>query len=119
MQLIFLPITHAAPVDPKAAIEISLPVKKHLGLDDARSWIVIAEGNEFVWPGYDLRKAPKTDGYEFGFLPPRLFNQVRDAFVRFHKVGQTKQRPAREGLRCMIHPMTSVAARLVAVLNLA
>jgi hypothetical protein len=50
-----------------------------------------------VWPGYDLRKAPKADSYEFGFLPPRLFNQVRDAFVAFHdafvafhKAGQTK-----------------------------
>jgi hypothetical protein len=55
-----------------------------------RSWIVIAEGNEFMWPGYDLRKVPRTDSYEFGFLPPRLFNQVRDAFVAFHKAGQTK-----------------------------
>jgi hypothetical protein len=85
-----LPVTHSAPTDPKAAVEIPLPVKKHLGLDDARSWIVVAEGNEFVWPGYDLRKAPKTDRYEFGFLPPRLFNQVRDAFVAFHKGGQAK-----------------------------
>jgi len=32
----------------------------------------------------------KTDIYEFGFLPPRLFNQVRDGFVAFHKAGQTK-----------------------------
>jgi hypothetical protein len=72
------------------AVEIPLPVKKHLGLDDARSWIVIAEGNEFVWPGYDLRKVAKTDSYEFGFLPPRFFNQVRDAFVAFHKAGQGK-----------------------------
>lgn len=85
-----LPITHTAPVDPRSAIEIPLPVKKHLGLDDARSWIVIAEGNEFMWPGYDLRKVPRTDSYEFGFLPPRLFNHVRDAFVAFHKAGQTK-----------------------------
>jgi hypothetical protein len=54
-----LPITHSAPLDPKSAIEIPTPVKKHLGLDDARSWIVVAEGNEFLWPGYDLRKAPK------------------------------------------------------------
>lgn len=85
-----LPITHSAPTDPKAAVEIPLAVKKHLGLDDARSWIVVAEGNEFVWPGYDLRKAPKTDRYDFGFLPPRLFNQVRDASVAFHKGGQAK-----------------------------
>jgi hypothetical protein len=40
--------------------------------------------------GRDLRKVPRTDSYEFGFLPPRLFNQVRDAFVAFHKAGQAK-----------------------------
>lgn len=85
-----LPVTHAASADINAAIEIPPPVKKHLGLDDARSWIVIAEGNDFVWPGYDLRKAPTTDRYEFGFLPPHFFNQVRDAFVAFHKAGHTK-----------------------------
>jgi hypothetical protein len=85
-----LPITHAAPVDPKRAIEIPLPVKKHLGLDDARSWIVVTEGNEFVWPGYDLRKTAKADRYDFGFLPPRLFTQIRDVFVAVHKAGQAK-----------------------------
>lgn len=88
-----LPITHSAPVDPETAIEIPLTVKKHLRPDDTRSWIVIAEGNEFVWPGYDLRKVPKTDSYEFGFLPPRQFKQVRDAFVAFHKAGQVKTTP--------------------------
>jgi hypothetical protein len=88
-----LPITHSAPIDPKSAIEIPPPVKKHLGLDDARSWIVIDDGNEFVWPGYDLRKAPKTDGYEFGFLPPRFFNKVVAAFEAFHEAGQTKTTP--------------------------
>jgi hypothetical protein len=85
--------THAPPADLKAAIEIPPPVKKHLGHDDARSWIGIAEGNEFVWPGYDLRKAPKTDNYEFGFLPPRLFTQVRAAFVHFIRPDRRKQRP--------------------------
>ena len=88
-----LPITHSAPIDPKSAIEIPPPVKKHLGLDDARSWIVIDEGNEFVWPGYDLRKAPKTDQYEFGFLPPRFFNKVLAAFEAFHEDGQGKMTP--------------------------
>jgi hypothetical protein len=88
-----LPITHAAPADRKAAIEIPPRIKKHLGLDDARSWIVVAEGNEFVWPGYDLRKVPSTDQYEFGFLPPRFFNQILDAFVALHKAGHTKKTP--------------------------
>jgi hypothetical protein len=85
-----LPITHAAPHDPKAAIEIPLPVKKHLGLDDARSWIVIAEGNEFVWPGYDLRKRRRRTAMNSASSRPACSIRVRDAFVAFHKAGQTK-----------------------------
>lgn len=88
-----LPITHAAPGDSRSAVEIPHAIKRHLGLDDARSWIVVAEGNEFVWPGYDLRKVPDTDAYEFGFLPPRFFDRVRDAFVAFSKAGQTTLTP--------------------------
>ncbi len=79
-----LPITHSPPVDPASAVEISLPVKRHLGLDDDPSWIVVAEGNEFIWPGYDLRKLPHSDRYDYGFLPPRFFNQVLEAFVDWH-----------------------------------
>ncbi len=88
-----LPITHAAQGDSKSAVEIPRAIKRHLGLDDARSWIIIAEGNEFVWPGYDLKKVPNTDAYEFGILPPRFFNQVRDAFVAFNKAGQSTSTP--------------------------
>src|SRR5665213_4512333 len=43
-----LPVTHSAPADPNAAVEIPRLVKRHLGLDDDRSWIVVAEGNEFL-----------------------------------------------------------------------
>jgi hypothetical protein len=43
-----LPITHSPQTDPASAVEIPLPVKRHLGLDDDRSWIVVAEGNEFL-----------------------------------------------------------------------
>jgi hypothetical protein len=53
--VVVLPITHRAPADPASAAEIPLPVKRHLGLDAARSWVVVADGNEFLWPGYDLR----------------------------------------------------------------
>lgn len=55
-----LPVTHRAPADPVSAVEIPLAVKRHLGLDDERSWILVAEGNEFVWPGYDL---PESSDY--------------------------------------------------------
>ena len=88
-----LPITHRAPDDPTSAIAIPAPVKRHLGLDDARSWIVVAEGNEFLWPGYDLRKIPHADRYDYGFLPPRFFNQVLAAFIAWHRTGRIRRTP--------------------------
>jgi hypothetical protein len=88
-----LPVTHSAPVNPASAVEIPLPVKRHLGLDDDPSWIVVAEVNEFVWPGYDLRKLPHSDRYDYGFLPPRFFNQVLDAFVDWYRTGRRRVTP--------------------------
>jgi hypothetical protein len=85
-----LPITHVAPVDPAGAVEIPAAIKRHLGLDDDRSWIVVAEGNEFLWPGYDLRKIPNTDRYDFGFMPPRFFNQVLEAFIAWNRAGKLR-----------------------------
>jgi hypothetical protein len=87
-----VPITHRRPTDPNTAVEIPLAVKRHLGLDDEPSWVVVAEGNEFVWPGYDLRQRP-SGGFEFGFLPPRLFNRIRDAFVTLHRAGRARKTP--------------------------
>jgi hypothetical protein len=79
-----LPITHSAPAMSGAAVEIPPAIKRHLGLDDQRSWVVVVEGNEFIWPGYDLRKNPRTGRYDYGFLPPRFFRQVLDAFLAVH-----------------------------------
>jgi len=86
-RVVVLPITHCPLDDPASAVEIPFSVKNHLGLDAERSWIVVSEGNEFLWPGYDLHKLSRTDRYDYGFLPPRFFDQVRDAFVRFYRAG--------------------------------
>lgn len=88
-----LPITHAVPDKTVIAIEIPQAIKQHLGLDDDRSWVVISEGNEFLWPGYDLRKIPRTDRYDYGFLPPRFFNQILDAFVKWYEAGKHSTTP--------------------------
>jgi hypothetical protein len=80
-----VPITHRMPADPASAVELPSAVKRHLGLDDNRSWIIVDEGNEFVWPSYDLRKIANSDRFDFGFLPPRLFDHIRGTFVRFHR----------------------------------
>ena len=63
---------------------------RHLGLDDERSWIVVAEGNEFDWPGYDIRKVGRSDRYDYGFLPPRFFNQVIEAFAAWHRTRKAR-----------------------------
>jgi hypothetical protein len=61
-----LPISHIAPKNDAEAVEIPQVVKKHLGLNDARSWVIVSEGNDFVWPGYDLRRR-KDGSYSYGF----------------------------------------------------
>ncbi|MGB8841480.1 MAG: hypothetical protein WCC64_10440 [Aliidongia sp.] len=88
-----LPITHRAPDDPAAAIEIPRAVKRLLGLDHDRSWIVVSEGNEFLWPGYDLRKIPNGERYDYGFLPPRFFNQVLEAFIAWSRTKTQRVAP--------------------------
>ena len=88
-----LPITHQPPPRPDWGVEIPQAVKRHLGLDDDRSWIIVAEGNEFTWPGYDLRRAPGTGRYEYGFLPPRLFDRVIKAFNALRERGTSRLAP--------------------------
>lgn len=44
------PVTHSAPLMPDTAVEIPLATKRRLGLDDARSWVMVNEGNRFAWP---------------------------------------------------------------------
>ena len=76
------PITHSAPSQPNAAVEIPLATKQRLGLDDARSWILVTEGNRFVWPGPDIRPVA-TDRFDCGFLPPALFRRVQEGFALY------------------------------------
>jgi PemK-like, MazF-like toxin of type II toxin-antitoxin system len=83
-----LPVTHRPPENAASAVEIPPAIKRHLGLDPERSWIVVSEGDQFVWPGYDLRKVRDTDRFEYGFLPPRFFDQVLTAFLAWHKSGK-------------------------------
>lgn len=82
-RVLVLPITHSPPVDSIDAVEIPPLIKERLGLDAGRSWIVVAESNDFVWPGPDLRPVPGPDpaSVAYGFLPPRFFNAVRERFL--------------------------------------
>lgn len=71
------PITHTPPADGAEAIEMPPRVKRVLGLDNDRSWIVLDEVNQFAWPGYDIRPVPGgKDRFAYGLIPPRLYDTI-------------------------------------------
>lgn len=92
LRVVVLPIAHAPPADPEAAVEIPLATKRRLGLDDDQSWIVLAEGNAFAWPGPDLRFSPGggPESLAYGFLPAALFNTVRNRFLTLRETNRAR-----------------------------
>ncbi|MGN6208681.1 growth inhibitor PemK [Asticcacaulis sp.] len=75
------PVTQSPPAS-DAAVELPPRVKAHLGLDDQPSWIITDELNQFVWPGFDLRPVKGgANGFAYGFLPPNLFEKVRQSVL--------------------------------------
>ncbi len=72
------PITHSEPTGVTVGLEIPPRVKQHLGLDHEKSWVILSEVNQFVWPGYDLRPIPGSKSkFDYGFLPPNLFEKIK------------------------------------------
>jgi hypothetical protein len=83
------PITHSPPGDLTAAIEIPAKVKRHLGLDGERSWIILDDFNEFIWPGFDLRPVPNMPGhYDYGLLPPSLYKTIVTRILELRREGK-------------------------------
>jgi hypothetical protein len=74
------------------AIEIPAVVCRSAGLDAGRSWVVLSEFNEFVWPGYDLAiipgRKPRTVAY--GFLTPGFFATVRNRWLALDAAGKAE-----------------------------
>ena len=89
-RVIVLPITHTAPQPPDEGVELPLAVKTRLGLDHERSWVIVSEGNDFIWPGPDLRPlaGKGLDSVVYGLLPPRLFHAIRSRFLVRARTGQ-------------------------------
>jgi mRNA-degrading endonuclease toxin of MazEF toxin-antitoxin module len=53
------PITHAPPKTSDEAVEIPLQTKQRLGLDDARSWVVVNEVNRSQAQQLELLPCPR------------------------------------------------------------
>ena len=75
-----LPITHSLPQDARGALEIPPETKRRLGLDSERSWVVLDEANDFIWPGPDLRPVLHGDPASafYGVLPPGFMQILRE-----------------------------------------
>lgn len=89
-RVLVLPVTHAAPDKASLAVEIPANVKRRLKLDSERSWIVVSEWNEFVWPGPDVRPVDqgRDSSVAYGFLPRGFFEKVRSQFIAAVEAGR-------------------------------
>ena len=83
--VVLCPITHAPPRKEETAVEIPHKVARHLGLDDARSWIKTDQINTVHWQKdrvpYGVTPV-RAGQWTYGTLPQQLgkqaFAQVRD-----------------------------------------
>jgi hypothetical protein len=92
--VLILPITHSQPKGDTVGVEIPLDVARKLGLDAARSWIVISEANVEFWPNAGLAPVPRSRGaFASGFLPPALFETVRKRFATL--LAKRRSKPVR------------------------
>jgi len=80
--VVLLPITHTPPDGDTVGIEIPAKVKQAIGLDDARSWVIVSEHNIDEWPNAGLSPVPGKPGvFGYGFVPPGLFAQIKARFL--------------------------------------
>jgi hypothetical protein len=82
-RVVILPITHSRPSKDAAGVEIPATVRRALGLDDAPCWVIVSEYNIDNWPNAGIAKLPgRRTAYSYGYLPPRLFDTIREAFLQ-------------------------------------
>jgi hypothetical protein len=88
--VVILPVTHTRPDKNTVGVEIPANVRQALGLDDAPSWVIVSEHNVDEWPNGGLAPLPgRPSVFSYGFIPPRLFAQVKAKFLQLYEKGQT------------------------------
>lgn len=77
-RVLVTPIT-SHPGEGSTVIDLPLVIKRRLGLDERRSWVIVSELNKFTWPGFDVRavpgRTPSTCSY--GHILPGFLLQIR------------------------------------------
>ena len=86
--VVILPITHTRPDRETVGVEVPADVRKALGLDDEPCWVIVSEHNVDEWPNPGLAPLPGRPGmFSYGFIPPRLFAQVKAKFLELYEKG--------------------------------
>ena len=87
-----VPITHTQPEKGVEALEIPPAVARKAGLDAARSWVILTEFNEFVWPGFDLATVPGRNPatVAYGYMTPGFFTKMRDRWLALDAAGKSR-----------------------------
>jgi hypothetical protein len=88
--VVILPITHARPSRGAVGIELPPRVRQAIGLDDEPCSVIVSEHNVDEWPNSGLLPLPGRPGvFDYGFIPPRLFAQVKGKFLDLAKIGRS------------------------------
>jgi hypothetical protein len=81
IRVTYLPISHVAPRPHEQTIAIPPGVARHLGLGAERAHLHTSYAVTDDWP-FDLAFVPgKAGRFDYGFIPPRLFDAVTADFA--------------------------------------
>jgi hypothetical protein len=83
IRVTYLPISHIAPRRGEQALAIPPRVAQHLSLTSRQSYLYTSYAAEDDWP-FDLAPVPGShDRFNYGFVPPRLFQAIADDFATY------------------------------------
>lgn len=76
------PIT-SRPPEKSTGIDLPIEIKRQLGLDERKSWVIASNLNKFTWPGFDVRSVPgrNPSTYLYGRIPAGFLLQVRSTLA--------------------------------------
>lgn len=98
------PVTHSPPARMQDGLELPAEVKRALGLDTERAWLICAELNRFVWPGPDLRPPLPSGQLQRGTTPS-------SADITNHAIVLVRMTPRQPWLRFLTRTKTANARR--------
>jgi mRNA-degrading endonuclease toxin of MazEF toxin-antitoxin module len=86
-----VPITTKPPLGTGRSVELPPDVKRMLGLDDQRSWIVTDELNSFNWPGPDIEPTkPGSSSIVYGRLPRGILAATLRSALEHVRTGRAR-----------------------------